>query len=362
MKKLSMLLVLALLLTGCSRVKETIETQSTNEVSTNDSLDDTFYRYINLKVNSSRDDYYNDFNKSKDFQTIGRELEVLSTPHFSTDNYYMAVGQQIPLATMQKDLLRWKGDENPYSLQPAKDEEIDGNKNVIMVGSVYEIDFYKKSGDKYTLEGMSFGIVIDPMIKEDNQNPKALSTVLSSEVIEEYGRECIKTFYEYLSNDEELSKLPAMICVYQATNPAESYTNGKYILSSYCNESLGSIEKLEYNNVIFTSSDAEKEDAVTSSEFAQFKSVLKNKATEAIGVIGYGRYKDGDLKSLNIKLNVNVKTYAELEYIISIAAEDLNSRFSAPVDITVEVHSQDAFEAFIIKERGNDAKSFLTNY
>lgn len=361
MKKISILLLLVVLLSGCSQVKETVETQSSNEASNNDSFGDSFYRIIKLDINSSRDDYYNSYSQTKDFQSIGSELSVLSIPHFSTDKYYKAEGQQIKLSKIQEDLLKWKTDERKYSLQLKNDEAIEGNTGVIMVSSVYELDFYEKSGDSFKLSGMSFGIVLDP-VKQDGT---ALGTALSDESIKEYGKKCIETFYSYLTNDEDLEKIkdiPTNIAVYQATNSAESNYNGKYILSSFCSGSLGAIEDVNYKNLIFTSSEAEKQDAVTSSEFAQFKNTLKKNATEAVGVIGYGRYRDGSLANLNIKLNVNVKTQVELEYLVAIAAEDLNGRFSAPIDITVEVHSQDGLEGFIVKERGSDAKSYLTNY
>ena len=44
MKKIAALLVISLLLTGCHDVKETVESQTANDVSTTDSLDDSFYR------------------------------------------------------------------------------------------------------------------------------------------------------------------------------------------------------------------------------------------------------------------------------------------------------------------------------
>lgn len=365
MKKVSIWMFLAVLLVGCSQVKETIETQSTSDASSNDSFDDTFYPIINLNINTSRDDYYNDFYKSKDFQTIGRELEVLSTSHFSTDDYYMAEGQQLSLATVQSDLLKWKSDDVPYSLQPKKDDNVGGNTNVIMTSSIYELDFYQKSGDTYALKGMSFGIVLDPNTKPDNSGVVNLTTPLSEEYLSTYGRQVIDTFYKYIQNNKTFKEsrgLPITIAVYSATNTEESTTNGKYILSTHCNGSLGTIDTIDYKNVIFTSQQAEKEDATTSAEFAQFKSLLKKNATEAVGVVGYGRYDDGDITNLTIKIHMNVKTYVEMQYLIAITAEDLNSRFSKPVNISVLLYSQDELEALIIKERGEDAKSIMVNY
>ncbi len=74
MKKIAALLVMSLLLTGCHDVKETVESQTANDVSTTDSLDDSFYRVVNFNTNLNRDNYYTSFGQTSDFQTIGREL------------------------------------------------------------------------------------------------------------------------------------------------------------------------------------------------------------------------------------------------------------------------------------------------
>lgn len=342
------------LLVGCSQVKEQVETQTTDEVSSTDSLNDTFYSVITRDINTTRDSYYTDFGQTSDFKTIGRELELLSIPHFPTDTYYKAEGQYVGVNDFNQLLKRADDVEKyPYTLQPQKGTTLEGVVNPVMVGYVYEQDFYIKSGDTFTIKGLSLAIVIDPSDESGNRVTMQQATINS------YGEECIKKLYTYLRTKKELNDVPLNITVYQATNPDESLIGGRYILSSYCENSVGKIKELNYKNVIFTSSEAEQLDITTYSEFVQFKSLLKNNGTEAVGVIGYGRYKDDELQSLLIELNLNVKTYSELIYIVSIAAEDLNNRFSQSVDIRVVVNSQDGLSAVIIKERGEDAKSNL---
>ncbi|WP_285945019.1 CamS family sex pheromone protein, partial [Thomasclavelia cocleata] len=138
----------------------------------------------------------------------------------------------------------------------------------------------------------------------------------------------------------------------------ESDINGRYILKSFCENSVGSIDTLNYHNYMFSSEEATAVDEETASQFEIFKSNMKKAATEAVGVIGYGRYKDGTIQSMNIKLNVNVKTYEELIYLVSTAADEIDNQFTG-FDIKVLVHSQDDLEAIIIKEQGEKAKSSL---
>lgn len=61
---------------------------------------------------------------------------------------------------------------------------------------------------------------------------------------------------------------------------------------------------------------------------------------------------------MNINLNVNVKTYEELIYLVSTAADEVDSQFTG-FDVKVLVYSQDKLEAIIIRNKGEEAKSSL---
>lgn len=355
MKKIVALLAIALVLSGCQNAKETVETQTANDVSTTDSLDDSFYRVVNFNTNLSREDYYTSFGSTMDFQTIGRELQILSTDHFSTDDYYMSEGQYLKTTDLNQ-LLRRDADTSkyPYTLQAQRGTTVGSVENPIMVSTVHEQDYYEKKGSEYVLKGISLAIVLDPRDESNN----SLTTSMDDSIVEEFGRQTINKLYDYLKTKDDLKDIPANICVYYATNTNESDINGRYILKSFCDGSVGSIETLNYRNYMFTSNEATKVDEETSSQFEIFKSNMKKAATEAVGVIGYGRYKDNQIQSMKINLNVNVKTYTELLYLISTAADELNNQFSG-FDIKVLVYSQDQLEAMIIKDKGEDAKSTL---
>lgn len=355
MKKIAVLLIAVLLLTGCHDAKETVESQTANDVSTVDSLDDSFYRVVNFNINLNRDNYYNSFGQTSDFQTIGRELQIISTAHFSTDNYYMSEGQYLKTEDMNKLLRRSSNpDEYPHTLQVQRGQTVGGIENPIMVSTVHEQDYYQKEGDKYELKGLSLAIVLDSR-KEDNSR---LTTSMDDGTVVEFGRQSINKLYEYLQTKKELKDIPANICVYYATNTNESDINGRYILKSYCDGSVGNIETLDYHIYMFTSEEATAADEETSSQFEIFKSNMKKAATEAVGVIGYGRYKDSVIQSMNINLNINVKTYEELIYLVSLAADEIDNQFTG-FDVKVLVYSQDKLEAIIIKDKGEKAKSSL---
>ena len=354
MKKIVLFILCLLVLTGCTSAKDTVDKNSSKDTTSTDSLDDTFYPIVNLGANTNRETIYSDFHGTDDFQTIGRELQVLSTEHYSTSKYYMSEGLQFTKDDKDNLLLRSDDPKKyPYSLQPSKGTSIENIENPIMVENIYEQDYYTKGATDYKLEGLSVAIVVHTKDSSDHE----LSTPMSDSVVKEYARGTIEKLYKYMQSKKKLKDLPVFIAVYQAATSNNSYS-GKYIYSSYCNGSVGSISELDYNTLVFTSSDAEKKDAETSSQFAIFKNNLKNAATEAVGVIGYGRYQDGHLKSMKIQMSVNIKTYTELIYLVQLAADDLDSRFSG-FDISVIVNDQDGLKAVIIKKSGKSAESTL---
>ena len=67
------------------------ETKSSQDTSSTDSLDDSFYPIVNLGTNLVRETFYQDFSSSEDFQTIGRELQALSTDYFSTSEDFQII-------------------------------------------------------------------------------------------------------------------------------------------------------------------------------------------------------------------------------------------------------------------------------
>lgn len=364
MKKTLLCFVSLLMITGCSKVKEIVENSSDSIVSNNASLDSSYYPIVSFDPNTGRNEYYNNYGGSSDFIKVGRELEVLSNSYFSSSNHYMSEGQVLSYSKASTDLLRWKTDSRPYSLQLTQEEVVEEKTQIILAETVYELDFYQKNNDNFELAGMSFGLVIDPKVRLESGSTISPSVPFSNEFIKEYSEEIINTFYEYTRQSAEFSNyqdIPILISVYLMTDDYDKY-GGAYIYKSYCNGSVGKIETINFDQVVFSSSAASTLDAITSDEFSQFRNTVKNNCVEAVGAVGYGTYRDGKLDTLNITISCNVKTYVEVEYLVGIVALQLNSAFSAPETVVVKIQSQDTLEAIVVKERSNNVESYMVNY
>ena len=94
------------------------------------------------------------------------------------------------------------------------------------------------------------------------------------------------------------------------------------------------------------------------SQFSVFKNNVKNASTEAAGVVGYGKYKDGSIQTMKIQIKVSVKSYTELIYMVETVADEMDSHFSG-VDTYAIINDQDGLKAVVIKNAGEDAQSTL---
>lgn len=353
MKKIGILCLIAFLLVGCGR-SGGIQEETTQEEATMDSLDDTYYKIVNFGRSDLRENFYSDFSSTKDFDYIGRDLQIISGSYFSTSDYYMSEGQYFN-RERRNNLLNWDGN---YSIQVPKGTTVEGVKSPILFSNLLEQDFYTRSGSTYTLSGIALSIIMDPL---DSQG-QALTTPLSEKTIKKYGKDCIKKVYQYFTESADMAEIgnvPILIAVYQATDQSRNNYNGKYIYECYCDGSLGDIKELNHTTVIFSSSEAEKLDKKTYDEFNEIKNNLKSASTEAAGLVGEAKYIDGKIQSMVINANLNIKTITELQYLTSLLADQIDSHFSYSFDIKVLVNSQDGLKAVIIKDAGEKAKSSI---
>ena len=165
--------------------------------------------------------------------------------------------------------------------------------------------------------------------------------------------------YKYLQTKKSVKDIPTFIAVYRQNDSEENSYNGRFIYSSYCqNGKVGNIKSLDYATYIFTSDEANKADEALYSQFSVFKNNVKNASTEAVGVVGYGKYKDGSIQSLKIQITASVKSYTELIYVVETVADQMDNHFSG-FDSYAVINDQDGLKAVVIKNAGKDAQSTL---
>ncbi len=356
MKKTIILIVLMLMLSGCNQARDTVDTETQTKVVSSQELDSSFYSIVSMGASNIRTNYYTSFYSTVDFAKIGNGMQRLSSRVFSTDDYYLAEGNLLTSGNLS-DLLRRSSDpsEYPSTLQPQRGTVIEGIENAIMVSTVYEQDFYQEEGGQFNLAGASFAIVLDPRDESNNR----LASPMTTTTILEYGQGVIPVLYEYVKGLDDFSEVPVNVYVYLATDTSEDYYGGGYILQ--CNESngsLGEIDSVEDTTVLFISSEASAIDYNLNDSFATFRREIKDSAYEAAGVIGQGTYNGNTLVKLTIDVNINVKTYTEMIYLISVIKESADNYLQS-YPLTILVSSQDEPVAVITKEASRNSDAIM---
>lgn len=357
MKKVLLSLMVLVLLVGCQQAKETVEVSNDSVEIENTS--ESYYKMIKIDSNDSRTNHYLSFSGTSDLMTIGRGLQILSGDHFSMSSYYMSEGQYLSLDENKELKSYYNSSDHPYSLEPEKNEKIQGMSGLDMIEDIHEQDYYKKKANGYQLAGVSFAVILDPKRVDGND----LQTSITDNTLKDFGERCIDKLYKAIQEMEgleEVREVPVVIAVYKATDASKSSLDGNYILKAYCNGSVGKITEVNHQNVIFTSSTAKKLDPTTYNEFVTIKNNLKEASVESSSITGVGKYIDDKIQSMTIEAHLNIKTYTEVLYLTSVLENNISSRFSNDFTIKVLVYSQDELMAVIIKNQGeNPVTSFM---
>lgn len=347
-KSLILLLVFSFCLTGCKKVKDTINKETTAENAVANSFDNTYYNTINTNGSAIRETIYNDLSSNQnDYNTIGRGLQILSLDYFSNKDHYLKEGSYISAEDYSNLLGR-----SEYSIQIPKGETVDGVSDPAIFESLIQQEYVKKNGDQYTLSGISIAIAVSP-----DAEVNGVSKEFSNETILRYSKEAIAKTYNYFASQyEELTNVPILISVYQLAKSTDA-ASGKYILSSYCQGGIGDIKNVDMETVVFTSERAKEVDNALSSQFVLFKEKIKKAAIDATGIVGYATYLNGNIISMRVEFRLNTKTFTETNALMNVAASEMDSCFTSEFDITGIVYAQNQLQGFILKNAGQKAYS-----
>lgn len=361
MKKTLSAVVALWILTGCGGASKA--PTSKGSTASTESFTGDYYNMINTGRGTNSENFYLEFSNTKDLVTIGSGLQILSTSHYSTSSYYLAEGRQLNnndlSQLLKRDGANVKKEDKQYNytLQVEHGNTLDGVKDPIMVDNLTEQDYYKKSGTKYELSGLSFAIIIDPRT-EDN---KKLDKKMSDATIKSFSNTAIKKLYEYIQKKKKsLKDIPCLITIYQANDNEKSEINGNYIYQAYCSDGkVGGMSRVVHENVTFTSSRAKALDPTTYADFSTIKDVVKKSSTEAAGLVGEAQYINKTIQSMKITAHFNIKTYTELLYITSVLADHIGNKFTSDFTVKCLVYSQDKLMAVIIKNKGESAHTTI---
>lgn len=340
MKKVISLLVLALLIVGCSS-SEPID-EDILVINTDSSSYDHVFPY--------EKSYNRFFHSGKDYKQIGEGLVEISKSYFPTDEYNLKEGSVItdfdndyhPLINTREST------ENPYGLNPERNTSIKVNANSevegpFFVSGLYEINFVSKE-ENNELAGMSLALVLNKTILDNDSKP----VTVDDDVLYQFGTEVAGPKLEsYLRKKSELANIPIVITIF-VVDSANNSVPGNFIAEAVYKNRQGQFKAIDQKWAIFPTQSGRAISVYVDEQITGMKRSVNNFLAEDIGIVAYGEFVDKQLVRLNIDVSVQTKTYTEVLALTNYLAKMIQE-MDMTASIRLEIKSMNDTLAIIIK-------------
>lgn len=286
---------------------------------------------------------------------IGKGLLDYSKKHFNVKDNYLREGQLISYNQLLTLTAR-EGEDNPQGLNPIKGSMFDIGDgqtvlDAVVVADVMELNFVSKE-NKNKLQGISLAIVMNQnQVVETNGVETTLT--ISDERLYEYGSDMGRRLERYLRTLADVdANLPIYITLY-STSSSDATLPGKFIGHGLFKGRSGQFDKLQEQWVLIPTDEALKLDSVTYSQFLLVKSALKEFIPENISLVGTALYQNNNIKSLKIDVNVQAKTYSEINALIQYLALLLDNFDNTDMEIKVVVQQLEDVQGVLQRKVGS---------
>ncbi|HAZ58587.1 MAG TPA: CamS family sex pheromone protein [Trichococcus sp.] len=353
------------LLASCGQLSETQTTENTTNTgpekvtvqTTQNQLSTDYYpalivdgkyqfsqnRGVSLSLNSTAN--------IKDFEA---DLLDVAKNVFPTDQYFFQEGQVIDYDTTRLWLGRYS-DSNPDGLNPTDNGSTDAaTREPIYLEQILEQDYMIQNENGFELAGMAIGLAMNS-VDYYKVNDVPMEQAISRDKLEEQAKAYANTIITRLRQTEGLESIPIVIGIYEQS-AQDSPVGGSYLFEGVSTEGSAIGEWITRNEskVVFPLQSGTQTEE--SSNFDNFKNEVQDFFPNLNGIVGEGKYVDGQLMSLEI--DITTQFYGETEIIaFTQHVTDAAGRFlpqNIPVEITIE--SINGIESFLTRE--NDSQGF----
>ncbi|WP_086989317.1 CamS family sex pheromone protein [Trichococcus flocculiformis] len=353
------------LLASCGQLSETQTTENTTNTgpekvtvqTTQNQLSTDYYpalivdgkyqfsqnRGVSLSLNSTAN--------IKDFEA---DLLDVAKNVFPTDQYFFQEGQVIDYDTTRLWLGRYS-DSNPDGLNPTDNGSTDAaTREPIYLEQILEQDYMIQNENGFELAGMAIGLAMNS-VDYYKVNDVPMEQAVSRDKLEEQAKAYANTIITRLRQTEGLESIPIVIGIYEQS-AQDSPVGGSYLFEGVSTEGSAIGEWITRNEskVVFPLQSGTQTEE--SSNFDNFKNEVQDFFPNLNGIVGEGKYVDGQLMSLEI--DITTQFYGETEIIaFTQHVTDAAGRFlpqNIPVEITIE--SINGIESFLTRE--NDSQGF----
>ena len=302
-------------------------------------------RGVSLSLNSTAN--------IKDFEA---DLLDVAKNVFPTDQYFFQEGQVIDYDTTRLWLGRYS-ESNPDGLNPTDNGSTDAaTREPIYLEQILEQDYMIQNENGFELAGMAIGLAMNS-VDYYKVNDVPMEQAISREKLEEQAKAYANTIITRLRQTEGLESIPIVIGIYEQS-AQDSPVGGVYLFEGVSTDgnAIGEWIARNESKVVFPLQSGTQTEE--SSNFDNFKNEVQNFFPNLNGIVGEGKYIDGQLMSLEI--DITTQFYGETEIIaFTQHVTDSAGRFlpqNIPVEITIE--SINGIESFLTRESNSQGFSY----
>jgi protein involved in sex pheromone biosynthesis len=302
-------------------------------------------RGVSLSLNSTAN--------IKDFEA---DLLDVAKNVFPTDQYFFQEGQVIDYDTTRLWLGRYS-DSNPDGLNPTDNGSTDAaTREPIYLEQILEQNYMIQNENGFELAGMAIGLAMNS-VDYYKVNDVPMEQAISRDKLEEQAKAYANTIISRLRQTEGLESIPIVIGIFEQS-AQDSPVGGSYLFEGVSTEGTAVGEWITRNEskVVFPLQSGTQTEE--SSNFDNFKNEVQDFFPNLNGIVGEGKYIDGQLMSLEI--DIMTQFYGVTEIIaFTQHVTDAAGRFlpqNIPVEITIE--SINGIESFLTRESNSQGFSY----
>jgi protein involved in sex pheromone biosynthesis len=365
LKKLVVILSLALLLSGCVPLSGDQEGEiiQGNETENKDDtaiipkfqISDSYYKTLSpFKPSDARGLTVSRLHTRLDSDEMEEGLLRIAQETFPTDTYFFQEGQYLDRKTVSSWLGR-QTEENSLGLNPSIENKHDANQNKenpIYLAHILEHNFLTKSGEESVkLSGLAIGLAMNSVHYYETEEGYPRELAIPHEQIVREGKRIADSVVTRLRQIEGLEEIPITIGLFKQRERT-AIIPGNYFAFGTTNAGGSTLDWTDINEeyVLFPSSAGTEKYRDDATQFQLFQQDVQQYFPNYNGIVGTGYYINNDMQKITIDINIQFYGKAEVIGFAQYVGGLLMETFNPYVTIEVRVSSIKGQEALILRE------------
>ncbi|UTH13422.1 CamS family sex pheromone protein [Macrococcus equipercicus] len=376
MKKVSIVMLSALLLAACGSTNDTAQQKDEKQIATDARISGDYYRTL-LPFKESQARGLTSANMANAYNGDAFESGLFSISRrvFSPDDYLFRDGQLLTknavesylepqftkeeIDAMDEDTRIERNAYANFGLNPSHHGETDPEKiaenSPAYLSHLLEQDYYtKKDAKNEKISGMTIGLAMNSVYYyQKEQYGEIYSQTLDTKLSEKKGKEMAEEILSRLRAKSELKNIPITFAIFMQSSE-ESIVPGNFVAYAVSDKGSQSLEKWKDVNekyALLPSSDAEELNKKLNNDFKQFNDSLQSFFPNFTQAIGTGHFVNDKIKEVTI--NVPLDYYGKAEVVgVTQYISDLSTKYFSGVDnLEISIVDSDKPLALITKKK-----------